>query len=608
MVLVLDAFEQCQNIAEQADNLNRFLKHIDDWPPCHFLIAVRRPAAEDAQGELEGYRQANKLCTSHGRLAQIQKLGPIDLSDLTEQDRVRIAIREALPEPRAWFDDLNREWLFECLDGYPETLMRWQRYEPTSKEEMEEIASDAKSHQNRHLKQALIKVRDENRDLFKVAIRIALLPELRADTWEAFRTIVLDGIENQNDALADLCTHGVLAHMEPPSFGHTTAYESARRFITIPLDDANSNLSNYAPDQIRYLIRSCAERVRSVDSESYPYAKVLLYLLPIGEELTVDDAHLGLCFAAVCLLSREALVNTSPKWLDRLYIAAKAASKKQAGMPPVLPALALTNAIAHSGSDFNRTDTLIKELHDLHTTHSDTDSAVREQFANGLINAIYDSGSDFNRTDTLLKELRDLYTTHGGTDSAVREQFASGLNNAIYDSGSDFNRTDTLLKELRDLYTTHGDTDSAVREQFANGLTNAIYHSGSDFNRTDTLLKELRDLYTTYGDTDSAVREPFANGLFNAFNNSEPNSTRADDFLKELRDLYTTHGDTDSAVREQLANGLCLWMIQCLKSKENLQDNARDAYDELKRLYKKHPDDEGILKIWKYANDIVTDL
>jgi len=382
---VLDAFEKCRNISEQADNLERFLKHIVEWPPCHFLIAVRKPPAKDEQGELEGYRQAEKLCASHGKSAQMRKIGPMNLSDLMEQDRVLKIIRESLPNPKEWFDKLDRDSVFKCLDGYPLTLTRWMSDAPTSKEEMEEIAADAKSHQNRHLEKALIRIRDKNRDLFKVATRIALLPELRIDTWEAFRPIVLNGIENKNDALADLCTHGVLVHMEPPSFGHTTAYESARRFITEPSDDPSSNLSNYAPVQIKFLIRSCAGKIDTIDQTVVPYSDALIHLGIPAALLLTDETDLGLCAAAVILhapLPESAEIES--KWFDRLLKAANSVATGVLKIPPVFLAAALTNAIGHSDSDFKRADAFLNELRQLDEIHGATDPAVREQFAKGL--------------------------------------------------------------------------------------------------------------------------------------------------------------------------------------------------------------------------------
>ena len=61
---------------------------------------MRRPPAKNEEGELEGLRQANKLKNAHSHLVHRVLLGPMDLSDSDEKERVWSVVREAIEEPR----------------------------------------------------------------------------------------------------------------------------------------------------------------------------------------------------------------------------------------------------------------------------------------------------------------------------------------------------------------------------------------------------------------------------------------------------------------------------------------------------------------------------
>ena len=283
---------------------------------------------------------------------------------------------------------------------------------------MKAIANEAQTHQNRHVKQALIDLRDHNRGLFRVAVRIALLPEQREDSWELFRPIVLDGIEGGDEALVDLVVHGVLERAEPPSFGHSTVYDAARRFILQSEGNRGERLNAHTPNEVKYLIESCAKRIRSIDPESAPFDEVLLVLGFVGEHLSIDEAHLGLCVAAALLLSPNVSSNLAPKWRDRLICAAKKAGKKGEEFHADFLAIALNNAIAYFGVDQRWTDQILHELRELYEKHGETDSAVREAFAKGLAMQVvlFLKAGYLVKAQAVYDELSVLYEKHADDD------------------------------------------------------------------------------------------------------------------------------------------------------------------------------------------------
>src|SRR5439155_2213529 len=108
-ILFLDAFEKSSNIKRDADNLDRFLRHLDDWPPCHFMVAVRSPPAAGQQGEIDGYLTAEHLRREHSsQVMEVYHLGRMELSD-TEVSALAQVIRARVANPEDWFDEIDED-------------------------------------------------------------------------------------------------------------------------------------------------------------------------------------------------------------------------------------------------------------------------------------------------------------------------------------------------------------------------------------------------------------------------------------------------------------------------------------------------------------------
>ena len=295
-VLFLDAFEKSANIKRDGDNLDRFLRHVEEWPPCHFVVAVRSPPASDEQGELDGFRTAERLRKEHPSQAmELYRLGPMDLSD-DELDTLAQAVRARVAGPEDWFDQIDRETWLAMLNGYAGTLSRWMTETPSSLDDLARLAHEAEQKQYTQLLSQLRQLCDEQRALFRIAARLALLPAMRPDVWDALKPIVLDN-EAPADALADLQKFRVLQQQNPPFFGHDTRLAAAREFL-----QSADELRPYLPEQAKHLILNCARRFTRLDSTAVPLVESLLGLAFLSESLELEDWILGLLVPAYLIM------------------------------------------------------------------------------------------------------------------------------------------------------------------------------------------------------------------------------------------------------------------------------------------------------------------
>ncbi len=564
-VLILDAFERSGCIERDADNLHRFLDRHDEWPPCHILIAVREPPAEDDPRELGGYRAAERLVGSHRR-AHMHTLGPMDLNDPAEGREVFQHIGRHIDNRDAWYNSLGPHEVLTIINGHPGTLADVVDARPRSEQEFRRVAAEARGTQHAALRSTLEALRQADRALLKIAIRLALLPEMRPDSWEALRPLVIDK-DVPPDALPDLEARKVLQQQAPPSFGHTTRYEAARRFATTV-----DSLRAYARPEIEHLVLGCAARLNRTDPELLPFGESLVVLGLSAGQLGVHPAYIGLSGAAFSLL----LPQLSPAWPESLPAAASLAREE----PSVAPLVGMGLFHAFHDAEGDEATALLNELRTLEKAHPE-DAAVRQPLAMGLVNALHDAEGD--EATALLEELRTLEKAHP-EDAALRQPLAMGLFNAFHNAEGD--EATALLDELRTLEKAHPE-DAAVRQRLARGLFNAFKNAEGD--EATALLDELRALEKAHPE-DAAVRQPLAMGLVNALQDAEGDEATA--LLDELRALQKAHPE-DAAVRQPLAIGLFNAFINAEG------EEASALRDELRSLHQAHPDDDAVARILK---------
>ncbi|MCC7390605.1 MAG: ATP-binding protein [Phycisphaerales bacterium] len=640
VVVVLNQWEEGQDLGKDTATLRTFLGNQGEWPACHVLLHLRDPRfPRDRNQEAGGLAAQLREFPTAGTL----KIGHLDFeTDTDAYDELIGWLIEHFPAFAATDgSDYLSDLALEEIGGNPAVLSEWahaSEADRASLARLGEIAADARAMRYPELRVLYRRLLDEvNADparlpILEVAVLAAVLP-LPVDAGEQASLLpaVLGAAEDH--ALDRLESDGLLRPEGGPrlSLGHPSRREAAARCVLGLNERQEAMDGGLAPGFKPYLRRAVARVIPALVDLHTAVAWGALdeSLLPAAATLAasaglVQAAGSGGFAAALCAAA-GALFPDGAK-----HAALEGAAAAVAGANPaarLVVAVGLNNAIAESGADTTRADKLLGELRSLAGAHPG-DAAVREQLAKGLFNAFNHSEPNSARADGLLGELRSLAGAHPG-DAAVRENLARGLFNASYNSERNSARADELLGELRSLAGAHpGDAavreqlamglfnafcrsernsaradgllgelrslaeahpgEAALRERLARGLSNAIFHSGADTARADRLLGELRSLPGAHPG-DAPVREALATGLFNAFHESEANSARADGLLGELRSLAEDHPG-DAAVRERLATGL----FNAFNNSERNSARADGLLGELRSLAGSHPGDAAV--------------
>ncbi|WP_130433212.1 tetratricopeptide repeat protein [Rivibacter subsaxonicus] len=289
VVLILDAWEKSPSVRHEVGTLEAFLKHLDDWPDVHLLLAVRDPELEAAKPSDEALQQAKSL-DRLSPAAQIYRMQAMDLDEPAEQTRLLEHLRSALPATR----EQSAETLLGWLDGYPGVLNFWtteaQRLAITGADQLRNQAEDA--HELRYSELAPLLAALDDAPL-ATAARLAFLPRLDAELWEALREPSLAGALDQT-AIDLLTDRRLLIDERHPSFGHDTRHAAVRRWF----------IESRLPLMRRHaerLIESIACSITGFDSRSRPYCEALVGCAAIAEAIgtdrtvrcAIDAAHSG---------------------------------------------------------------------------------------------------------------------------------------------------------------------------------------------------------------------------------------------------------------------------------------------------------------------------
>jgi lipoprotein NlpI len=567
-VLFLDAFEKSTNIKRDADNLDRFLRHLDEWPPCHFIAAVRWPPAAGEEGELEGFRAAERLQREHpAPRMELYRLGSMELVD-SELGPLTQTIRSHLAYPQDWFGQIDQPTWLKLLNNYPGTLARWMTEAPSSLDDLARLAREAEKKQYTQLLSQLRQLCDEQRPVFRVAVRLAFLPAMRQDTWAALKSIVLDN-DAPADALADLQKFRVLQEQNPPSFGHDTRLAAARHFI-----ESDSDLRPYLPEQIKHLILGCARRMTRLDSDSLPILESLLGLSFLSESLDLEDWILGLLVPSYLIAnaSKAKDVELLGKWRSRM-IQAAARARSDRSLAPLVSLGILAELDRATGE---RTEQWLNELRLLYEADP-KEVVVRESFVACLFSA-FDKSSDAI-ADQRLQELQQLYELYRDDDAFYTLMFRELVQAFKQVKGDKRDRLLPFFTKLMEGKKENKEVLDAVSQAVEKAREEGSGAGAELF--LELAQKEYEE------DRDSAQsRKSLAEWLFTLF--TKASGEKEDELLQQLRKLSEDHPD-DGFLRERLATA---WVNALAKTRG---EKAAQLLDNLRKLHQSHSD-EALLR------------
>lgn len=568
-ILVLDAIEQLSNPDREGARIEAMLRDFEGWPDVHVLMSSRNePRDAPAIQCIDSFRRASAC-------VEVIELSGMDL-DEAETTVLLNHVRFRVPATT----DIDEKQLLGWIGAHPGVLKRWREGCPVDAADLESLAAEAKAYRYNALRRQFELYAHGGLPEARFLARLAVLPEFTSNqAWQTLKPIVLEGLSN--DLRLSLQARGILeSSVAWASFGHTMAYEAARRFWL-----QEPTLKSYAADAASHLSRRLAVGILGLDAISETHAASLAKL-PV-ENLAPEERVLVLSARTMfgqrlSAEEREGMINSAP-------------TVAVLGEYLISIGLFITLNQAKDENDVTLRDRLLQGLRDLHAT-SPSDEAIRENLAKGLFNTLNDARDegDLARRDRLLQELRDLHAA-SPDGPGVRAVLAMGLVNTSYDAieEKDPPRRDRLLQELRDLRAAHLG-DEAVRAEWRTGLLNALTHAESekDIKRCHQLLQELRDLHTVSPD-DDIVRKHLAMCLFNRLHDTKKETSPAvhGQILQELRELHAAKPG-DGAVREQLVKGLFNTVNDASKE-DNLALRDR-LLQELREMHTMHPPDKFV--------------
>src|SRR5664279_1481503 len=112
LVLVLDQWEKSPAIELETNILDAFVRHLDEWPPCHIVLGLRPD--EKPSGAVK------RLRDGFPGAVEIYDLPPMHLDASASRDLIQ-HIQERVP---AAVNVADQE-LLEMIAGYPGTVARW---------------------------------------------------------------------------------------------------------------------------------------------------------------------------------------------------------------------------------------------------------------------------------------------------------------------------------------------------------------------------------------------------------------------------------------------------------------------------------------------------
>ena len=563
IVLVFDQWEKSTGIQLESNILDSFLRHLDEWPPCHIVLGLR-PEENPAKA-------IKKLQKERPGSVEIYDVPPMHFDSAAAAEPLLQYVREHISMEAAVTD----EDLLEMISGYPGTIYVWtgpsNAMRRHSLADLKKLADDAHAARFVEFEVLLPQLSDTERCL---AIRLSLLPECRnRESWEALKSIAMEKAQTKD--LDTLYRKRVLDSAAPRTYGHPKRHEAAQKWLI-------ANFREELKETCEHLVFSLSDSVRDLSPSGVPNATSLVDLRALASSLELSSPVQALCESAQSLFG-------DADGGKLLVGAAEFRGRYSKAAPLPLLAMGLLNTMYYAKQEDNVSlrDALLDELRHLHQAYP-ADSAVLENLAKGLFNTLNHAKQEDNLSlrDALLDELRHFHQAYPA-DPAVRQRLAKGLFIMLIDAKQEDNLSlrDALPNELRRFHQAYP-ADPAVREWLARGLFNTLIDANEEnnFSLRDALLDELRHLHQAYP-ADPAVRECLANGLLITLidANHEDNLS--------LRNLHQAD-PADSALRERLAEGLFSRLIAA--KQEDQLGRRYDLLAELRELAQAYPEDATV--------------
>jgi len=436
VILVLDQWEQSTNLTYELEHLRNFSRDCEDWPPTHFLIAIRSGS--------EAERLLEEFSIGQSGFVETYLLPGFDIdSDPDERQRLIDYLRAQVPACRS-VDSADK--YLPHIKGHPAVLDNWTRsFNKDKMQNLNDLVSVATEAQNGRYPEFGNLVPQLPTLTRKLSIRLGLLPNFTEKSWPALKPILMEGIETHS--LDDLFSCKLLEETAPPSLGHQQRSDYFLRWL---LNQRKAETG----EEYRILVRKLAGQIREVSETTLSHGTALVALALQAKVLRTDVLTDSLCEAAI------ACFGTRPACADVLLQEQNQWCAPQQADVAGLVALALFNTCHEAGEefDFARRNALLDELRRL-VQSNPTDATVRKCFAKGLVNAHLQTinENDVAHRDALQNELGKLYQAYP-TDTVVRERIASDLVNTYFLAWHD-----EFRNELRRLAETYPN-DTAVRE------------------------------------------------------------------------------------------------------------------------------------------------
>ena len=576
MVLVLDAWQNSLSIEMEANILDSFVHHLEEWPPSHIFLGIlpgEKPAA---------LASVERLCRLFPGAVEAYELPPMHLEDTTSGADLLQHLRKDVPVTQK----VAVTELLEMISGYPGVVQHWTSPnlpQPRSVEELKKRAGDANANRFAEFDEELLKSLSEGEQ--RLGIRLVLLPATSsADDWKALRPVMLEGMKARD--LDGLKRKHVLESSPPPSYGHAKRNEAALEWYL-------KNCYEELRQECESLIFNLASRV-----EGRTFASGLGALYPMALKIGLSSVPQALCQMGLYWFSTE----YHPDAATLLSAAEEARKNRSDTSVARLLAMGLWSTLIDRQESLERAEALLEELRQLARAYLQ-DAAVRGYLAGGLSEMVRgalwfgDSGRDPKQEEDWLDELRQLANNYP-QDVDVRKELAEVLYQAaMHNLGREQrDRLDGQLEELEKLAQAYPQ-DAVVRNKLATGLVNTLYYAeqeGDALERCDTLLEELRELARAHPG-DGATRESLRIGLYNSFVEVKEKSDlpRRDALLDELRQLSRANPQ-DANARGALAKGLLKTLID---ADEEGTPERRDAlFEELRQLARAYPQDRAVSK------------
>ena len=448
ILIVLDAFEQSDKQNVPGSILLQYLQEISHWPQVHFIVALRSPAESIKSNEKSALDEADKWRKASPKCQYIELKDVAIESDIENKTSLAQFLIEKVPFLTS--DNINQ--YLEKSAGFPGIWNRWFQGECDSEAALLMQIEEAQEARYSELES---KFNQLDEDSLKVALRLALFPELVDESGLLLEPIYLG--EQGPETLDSLCRAGVIefSRESSPKFGLTQRYEYARKWA----------IQNYSRQCVTIIEQCLSDLVRYatlLDSPSKGISAigVLLSWQELSKYLRFKKGMIELCQLSGTLLGHK----ISPEDLE-----------------------------------------LVKEF-----IQSNSSMVYRKLYSMGLLNCLnyFQKENSFEQRDKTLRQLKQL-VQQWPDDTAVRERWANGLFNCLiyFQQEEDFERRDLILTQLEQL-SLQWPEDTAVREQWANGIFNCLIYLKKE-NKPEmekVLLDKLTELINRYP-LDNIIKE-----------------------------------------------------------------------------------------------------